>query len=222
MSGLYLTRAAISRSASARALIQLLNPASGEHRAAAHHRLLWTLFADAPDRQRDFLWREDGEGRFLLLSARPPADRHQLFDLEEAKPFNPDLTSGTRLRFALRANATVRHRGCARHRDVVMDAIHSVPSGQDRAAARRAQATPAARSWLEKQGARHGFAVDQMACLGYETVRIARNGAPIRLGIVELEGRLTVRDPDAFRSALGRGFGRARAFGCGLMLIAPL
>ena len=222
MSGLYLTRASISRSASACALIRLLNPSEGEHRAAAHHRLLWTLFGDSPDRRRDVLWREDGEGRFLLLSARIPADRHSLFDLDEPKPFDPALPSGTRLRFALRANATVRHRGSPKHRDVVMDAIHSVPSGDARATVRREQATPATRAWLEKQGAAHGFAVDQMACLGYETIRIARNGAPIRLGIVELEGRLTIHDPEAFRIAIGRGFGRARAFGCGLMLIAPL
>jgi CRISPR system Cascade subunit CasE len=99
MSSLYLTRVAISRSASARALIQLLNPAKGEDRAAVHHRLLWTLFADAPDRGRDFLWREDGDGRFLILSARSPTDEHRLFEMDEAKPFAPVLATGTYLRF---------------------------------------------------------------------------------------------------------------------------
>jgi CRISPR system Cascade subunit CasE len=222
MTALFLTRAVISRSASARALIALLNPALGEHRAAAHHRLLWTLFADAHDRRRDFLWREDDEGRFLILSARPPVDTHQLFELGPSKLFDPALALGSRLRFALRANATVRHRGCTRHRDIVMDAIHVLPAGPERAAARRERATPAARAWLDRQAASRGFAVDRLACLSYETVRIARNGPPIQLGIVDLEGQLTVDDPDAFRTALGRGFGRARAFGCGLMLIAPL
>jgi CRISPR system Cascade subunit CasE len=222
MSALYLTRVAISRSASARALIQLLNPVKGDDRAAAHHRLLWTLFADLPDRRRDFLWREDGDGRFLILSTRPPADHHRLFDLEEAKPFEPALAQGNRLRFALRANATVRHRGSASHRDVVMDAIHALPPGPERAVARRDHATPAARAWLDKQGAAHGFTVDHMACLGYDTMRIAHGKAPIQLGVIELEGRLNVTEPDAFRAALGRGFGRARAFGCGLMLIAPV
>lgn len=222
MSSLYLTRAAISRAASARALIQLLHPAKADDRAVAHHRLLWTLFADAPERCRDFLWREDGDGRFLILSARRPVDSHQLFTLEDAKPFDPALTTGMQLRFALRANATVRHRGNASHRDVVMDAIHALPPGPERALARREQATPAARAWLDRQGASHGFVVDQMACLGYDVVQIPHGQRPIRLGIVELEGRLTVRTPDAFLAALGRGFGRARAFGCGLMLIASV
>jgi CRISPR system Cascade subunit CasE len=30
---------------------------------------------------------------------------------------------------------------------------------------------------------------------------------------------LTVRNPASFLATLGQGFGRARAFGCGLMLI---
>lgn len=222
MSDLYLTRAAISRSASVRALIQLLNPSRGEDRAAAHHCLLWTLFADAPGRRRDFLWRQDGEGRFLILSSRRPVDEHRLFDLEEPRSFAPALTAGMPLRFALRANATVRHRASARHRDVVMDAIHGLPPGPERANARRERATPAAKAWLDKQGNAHGFAVDRLACLGYETLRIAHGTAPIQLGIVDLEGSLVVADPAAFRAALGRGFGRARAFGCGLMLIAPV
>jgi CRISPR system Cascade subunit CasE len=222
MTALYLTRVSISRAASARALIQLLNPAKGQDRAAAHHRLLWTLFAEAPDQKRDFIWREDGDGRFLLLSARPPIDEHRLFEMDEVKPFDPSIVPGTRLRFALRANATVRHRGNVRHRDVVMDAIYGLPPGPERATARREQATPAARAWLDKQGESHGFAVDHMDCLGYETVRIAHGKMPMQLGVVDLEGRLTVTEPDALRSAIGRGFGRARAFGCGLMLIAPV
>jgi CRISPR system Cascade subunit CasE len=61
-----------------------------------------------------------------------------------------------------------------------------------------------------------------MVCLGYQTLHIAHGAAPIQLGVAELEGRLIVNDPDAFIAAVGRGFGRAKAFGCGLMLIAPV
>ena len=53
-----------------------------------------------------------------------------------------------------------------------------------------------------------------------ETLRISRPGsAAIRLGTLEYEGSLVVRDPAAFLAGLFTGFGRARAFGCGLMLI---
>jgi CRISPR system Cascade subunit CasE len=36
---------------------------------------------------------------------------------------------------------------------------------------------------------------------------------------VDISGVIEVREPDRFLSALARGFGRARAHGCGLMLI---
>ena len=42
----------------------------------------------------------------------------------------------------------------------------------------------------------------------------------MRIAIVEFEGVLTVTDPQRFLISLGRGFGRAKAYGCGLMLIA--
>ncbi len=38
-------------------------------------------------------------------------------------------------------------------------------------------------------------------------------------GVLDYEGVLTVEDPVLFLSALTVGFGRARAFGCGLMLV---
>lgn len=37
-----------------------------------------------------------------------------------------------------------------------------------------------------------------------------------------LDGALTVTDPAALRRALGLGLGRAKAYGCGLMTLAPL
>ncbi|WP_243641924.1 type I-E CRISPR-associated protein Cas6/Cse3/CasE [Rhodovulum steppense] len=40
-----------------------------------------------------------------------------------------------------------------------------------------------------------------------------------QFGILDLEGRIEVTDPEALLARLARGFGRAKAFGCGLMLI---
>jgi CRISPR system Cascade subunit CasE len=37
--------------------------------------------------------------------------------------------------------------------------------------------------------------------------------------VLDFEGVLEVTDPVRFLAALANGFGRARAFGCGLMLI---
>lgn len=215
----WLTRVSISRSASARSLVQMLAPGKADLRAESSHKLLWTLFGDTVERERDFLWREEGAGRFTLLSARPPQDNHRLFDPFEAKPFEPAFIAGDRLRFLLRANATVRHRGDPKRRDVVMDAIYALPRGE-RADARRTAEQDASRCWLDAQGAAHGFAVTDMVCLGYETLSIPRSPGRLRLGIVDLEGHLTVTAPVPFTAKVLSGFGRARAFGCGLMLVA--
>ena len=101
----------------------------------AHHRLVWALFAGDPDRKRDFLWRSEGKGRFLILSPEvPSADGAGLFAPPEVKPFAPDLRAGDRLGFVLRANATRTRKldpdRPAKRVDVVMDAIHHLPPGQ--------------------------------------------------------------------------------------------
>ena len=221
MIALFLGRARLKRDAAASALAPLLVPAGGDARASASHRLDWALFADDPERRRDFLWREEAPGAWMTLSSRPPADPHGLFDLD-FKSFAPALAVGDRLGFRLRANPTVARstapgkRG-ARH-DVVMDALF-----KDRA---RAEVRPdavidAGRTWLADQGARRGFTPDAGVVVdGYDQLRLPRPGkAALRYSVVDFEGVLTVDDPATFLAALAVGFGRAKAFGCGLMLI---
>ena len=224
----YFSRARLRRDASVNALAPLLLGKIGRGglaRQAGHH-LVWSLFADGPDRRRDFLWRETDRGTFFILSVRPPEDRHGLFEIAEPKPFVPVLESGDRLGFALRANPIVRRRVSGRRRsvkhDVVMDALRSNARG-DRAAPRLAAAREQGLAWLERQGARSGFAVeaDRVRVDGYDQHRIARagSGGPMSYSTLDFEGVLTVRDPDALVPAIARGFGASKAYGCGLMLI---
>lgn len=235
---LYLSRARLRRDAPAAALRALLIPADDSARVGAGHRLVWTLFADSAQRERDFLWREADGGVFYLLSRRPPRDPHGLFDLDDPKPFAPSLAAGDRLGFSLRANATVARGGGPGRRgkpsDVVMNALYEVPSG-GRAAERQRVVQSAGRRWLEAQGARCGFAltgndraedsvVDEgetpgVRIVAYRTLRIEHHGPAARIGVLDFEGELEVRDPEKFTTALGQGFGRAKAFGCGLMLV---
>lgn len=120
---LYLSRVSLRRDASLAALAALLLPADTGEQAATAHRLIWAAFADGPERRRDFLWRQDEAGRWLVLSSRQPHDPHQLFEIE-SKLFDPVLTEGQRLTFALRANAVVTRKdekGRSKRSDVVMD-----------------------------------------------------------------------------------------------------
>lgn len=227
---LYLSRLVLNRSAPASALMPLLDPKEPSIAADAHHRLIWSVFSDGRHRKRDFLWRHAGRGQFLTLSWRPPR-ANDLFNPPEIKVFNPNLTPGDRLHFLLRANATrdraavsrlgkKARRGKSRRVDVVMDLLRAAPSGQERADIRDQVAQVAAEAWMKRQGDAKGFAPRATVLDGYSTVDLGkRRHRGGRIGILDLRGEIELTDPGRFLAALTSGFGRAKAWGCGLMLI---
>ena len=218
----WLIRARLRRDAQVAALAPLLMPHDTSDRTLAGHRLIWALMPEDPEADRDFLWREEAPGRFMVLADRVPSTG-SLFDVE-ARVFEPNLSQGDRLRFVLRANPTSSvvvpgQRGS--RADVVMRALHGV-SQEDRAGARPTLLHPAGAAWLVQRGTRHGFTPEEgtLKIDGYHRLRIVRSGAePIRVSTLDYAGVLRVDDPALFLSGLFAGFGRAKAFGCGLMLI---
>jgi CRISPR system Cascade subunit CasE len=216
----YLSRIRLSHSPSARALAPLLMPTEAGHRRSAAHNLLWSVFADGPERTRDFLWRQEDDNHFLTLSARPPI-QSDLFQPHQVKPFAPRLAAGDLLEYRLRANATRMKRAGPRV-DIVMDALHGLPR-EERAEKRLDLAADAAAEWMSRQGDRAGFRLLDATVEDYSVEALpghrgARRHQP-QFGIIEVAGRLDVTDPALFLESVGRGFGRAKAFGCGLMLI---
>lgn len=217
---LYLSQIRLSRSPAAQALAPLLVPSDPAARRSAQHNLLWSVFADGPDRRRDFLWREERDDSFLTLSARPPAQT-DLFQPHEVREFAPVLASGDKLDIQLRCNATRTKRDGQRV-DVVMDALRPIPAGE-RGKDRMRLAEQEGRAWLARQGEKAGFRVLRTEAADYSTAvlpghRGPRKGQP-QFGILDLVGRIEINDPAAFLAQLPQGFGRAKAFGCGLMLI---
>lgn len=226
---LFLTRVTLRRDVPIAALRAVFLPDEQEKKTMVGHQLMWTLFADSPERKRDFLWREAGDGRFYTLSERPPQDTHGVFHIDPPKPFAPALNAGERLRFSLRANATVSHRAEAGKRgkpaDVVMDALYTVPKGKERAESRSRAIQEAGLAWLARQAEKNGFSVGDdggvsaVSVIGYSAMRLDHRRSDMKIGVLEYEGELTVTEPQSFISAIGQGLGRAKAFGCGLMLI---
>jgi len=219
----YLSYLRLSRTPPIEALGALLAPDDAGARLDANHRLLWAAFANDPQAKRDFLWREIKRGQFITLSERPP-EANALFEEPDVKRFAPELAIGDRLAFTLRANATKERPSATGDRrvDVVMDALHGVPK-EDRAERRMKCAQDAGAAWIERQGARAGFGVETVSVSDYSVLELPivtgrRCGRP-RFGILEMGGVLTILDPGAFLAKTLTGFGRARAFGCGLMLL---
>ncbi len=221
MSQLYLSRLSFHHDASLAALAPLLVPADSGAQTSVAHRLIWAAFADGPERKRDFLWRQDEKRRWLVLSSRLPDDPHQLFEVE-SKPFAPVLEKGHRLTFALRANAVVtrkNEKGRPQRSDIVMDRLRAFPKGE-RARERDRLAVEAGRDWLVQQGMKSGFQLDHVDVVAYHTEKIPRSGKqPIELGLLDLEGNISIERPELFLPAVASGFGKAKSFGCGLMLI---
>ena len=221
---MYLSRLVLSRDPGVSALNALLDPAEHGQKLDAHHRLIWSAFSGDPKSTRDFLWREEGQGVFLVQSREAPQASPFFAPVEERDPA-PDLRVGDRLAFLLRANATRDLRGKNRSRkrvDVVMNLLHDVPREQ-RNERRMDMAAQAAEDWLTGQGARAGFLCNRVQVQDYSAITLPghrgrRKGAP-RFGILDMTGEITLTEPDAFLAKLVQGFGRAKSFGCGLMLI---
>ena len=222
---LYLSRARLKRDASVKALRRLLLT-DGEPSHHPGHHLVWSLFAGEAAGRRDFLWREmERPGVFLILSQRLPPDRHSLFEIDEPKLFAPALSVGDQLRFSLRANPVVRRRDPIRGRsvkhDIVMDALCTYPSGA-RAERRFDIMRERGFAWIEGQGTKAGFSVrkDNVRIDGYRQHRVSRKGADtMAFSTLDFDGVLEIRNPAAFLATVASGFGAAKAYGCGLMLV---
>lgn len=220
-----LIRARLRRDAAVATLAPLLVPEDADARAGASHRLVWSLFGDSAERRRDFLWREEKPGEFIILAPREPRDAAGLFEIE-CREFAPRLSPGDRLDFLLRANPTVQPTAPVGGKrpprsDVVMHALRDLPRGSERAAARPERVIEAGTSWLARQGERKGFAPEPgLRVDGYEAWRVPHGRtSAIRYATLDFAGTLRVEEPASLVAAIVAGFGRAKAFGCGLMLI---
>lgn len=220
---LYFSRLQLRSDAAIAALLPMLAPDNENARINSGHRLLWSIFADSPDRRRDFLWREKDRGVFYALSKRLPSLELGIFDID-TKPFEPNLAPGDLLRFALRANAVASRKnalGKSKRFDIVYEKLHALPQG-DRATQRAVVAQDIGSYWLAEQGKKHGFSVEACETIAYRRAEFSRDGGRgknLVFGLLDLEGVIRVTDPASLFSAIAIGFGKAKSFGCGLMLI---
>jgi CRISPR system Cascade subunit CasE len=196
------------------------------------HRMVWNLFDNAPDQQRDFLYRrEDPTGErpfYYLLSARMPT-RNLLGADIQTREYEPALQAGAHLAFGLRANAVVTRKvddhSKRRHRLGIIDA--KIDEYEAKYTNRKDWPPPAvihqeaAEQWMKRQGERYGFHLDTLRVSNHQYHKIRKPGDHNlrQFTSLDLDGLLTVKDPAAFHNALFHGLGRSKAFGCGLLLV---
>ncbi|MFY0991209.1 type I-E CRISPR-associated protein Cas6/Cse3/CasE [Halomonas sp. C05BenzN] len=202
--------------------------------AYAAHQLLWQLFPEHQG-QRPFLFRQEmdesegggatrGLPLFYVLSDREPMTISGLLEAQ-CKPFSPALEVGDRLAFRLRANPTVAKSVSGKRgqrADVLMAAKYPFEAGRARTSNACTEAMDhAAREWLVTRVESWGFRLPVEPEVGaYRQHALPKDkGRPIRFSSVDYEGLLEVTDPGRLIETLAQGVGRAKAFGCGLMLV---
>jgi CRISPR system Cascade subunit CasE len=194
------------------------------------HRLIWTLFIQNGT-ARDFLYQPIPGYPFsaIVRSSRPPkADGWSV----TTRAFAPHLKAGQTLAFRLEAVAfrwkllPGARRG--KREDLVTAVRRAHPNARhDRNLEARLVHGEALR-WFSEQAAKQGFAItsDSLAVSSYDQ-EIRRHeradpGRSFRFASFVFEGRLQVTDAEKFRLALHRGVGAEKAFGFGLIQIAPV
>lgn len=86
------------------------------------------------------------------------------------------------------------------------------------------------RAWLHRHAERAGFAVLDVQVRPDRAFGATQTGAQplaaggrrLAFGAVVFDGRLQITDPDAFRQALCHGIGSGKAYGFGLLSLAPV
>ncbi len=196
------------------------------------HQALWKLFTVARDERTDraeFLFRaelKDGLPVFYVLSKRQPQDQSALWNVE-SKIYKPDIQAGDRLAFKLRVNPTIARPAAkgesSKRHDVVMDTKKrmgwkELPEESRPSLAQVAYEAGAC--WLRDREDRLGCTIDshRLHVDGYRTWR-QRSRKNIELSTLDFEGSLVVNDQERLLEALLLGVGRAKGFGCGLLLV---
>jgi len=192
------------------------------------HKLVWNLFADHPDRKRDFIYRHEpvnGWPTFYTVSQREPQDASGMWEVTP-KEYRPNLRTGQRLGFTLCANPirSKRDENKRQHRhDVIMEAKLDIKK-RDEDINMPDIVQEQGAHWLLDRAASHGFSMspEGIRADGYRQHRIfkGKGNQLITFSTVDFNGILTVIDPAVFvDKCLFDGIGPAKGFGCGLMLV---
>jgi len=168
-----------------------------------------------------FMFRVDppsnGRAVIIVQSAREPDwgyafhnANYLLAEPPKVKPFEPRFSKDQCLRFRLAANPTRR---LSRHS----------PDAREESVGKRVPIpTDQLTDWLERRAESSGFIIKRDATTlqpGY--IYMNKNGDGQRLRSILFNGLLRVTDADAFRQTLVRGIGSGKAFGFGLLSVAP-
>lgn len=194
------------------------------------HQFLWNIFPNDPDKDRDFIYREeknDDLPTFYIVSKRKPLEMQRGFQID-TKKYDPQISEGDIFSFTLRANPTVAKKVDGKknstNHDISMVAKKEAQNKGLQDEEKYNFIEEATKNWLSENKANTlGFKLSNsnISVDAYMQNRVYRKkeGKPILFSSVDYSGLLEVTDPKLFKNLLFNGIGKSKAFGCGLMLI---
>jgi CRISPR system Cascade subunit CasE len=182
------------------------------------HQRVWQAFGGRDGQPRDFLVRVDRKEeafRVLILSRSVPTKPDWCpTDCFGSKPIPDTFFAHRHYRFSLLANPTRKLR-------------ITNTDGSRKKNGRRVPLTKREDliAWLQRKAAAGGFTVnaDSLRTIPRGQEFFHKNGRSHGTHTaVEFQGELSITDPAQFRTTIARGIGSAKAFGFGLLVLAPI
>ena len=187
------------------------------------HRTLMRAFPDGARGGNRLLFRVEpegvGRGVAVLVQSHPEPPRWDFLHgmkgyacrVEGPVDVRPALREGQRLRFRLAANPTKK----VQNKRVPL--IHDGPNPEGH---------PTYHDWLRRKAGQHGFEVLRAEDAPFRTALLNRrkddyDKKELPLFGVRFDGVLRVTDVEALLEAVRGGVGPAKAFGFGLLSLAP-
>lgn len=183
----------------------------------AWHKRVWEAFPGQPDAKRSFLTRLDDTGqdfRLLILSSESPIRPDWCpVDQWQTKVVNDAFFQHPAYQFSLLANPT--------RKQVIRDENGVRKKNGRRVALVQREDLLA---WIERKASEHGFQVDSATLKTVPRPRqhFLKASSGGTHTATEFVGTLRVTNPASFKEAATHGIGSAKAFGFGLLCLAPL
>lgn len=146
----------------------------------------------------------------------PPGFAHA--GTRDLTPLLHHLHTGMTIRYRITVNATITRPAQPDH------TLPPTPNGKPRRP--RGTRTPLtghqALTWWHTTAAQHGLEPDTTATTNTTKLRGRKPTTTITITATTIEGTAHITNPETLRTAIHTGIGRARAYGCGLLSLAPL
>lgn len=203
------------------------------------HQLLWRLF---DEEQRSFIYRrEQGNTQyhmhlaqsavlpvFYMVSKQLP---QTIAGLQvQSKVYEPQLNIGRTFAFDLRINPTIAKRDPNKKHssryDILLLANREVNAERFDGHHQATRIKQAADTWLLQRAEQYGFSIqpDGFTHDRHQVHRFVKTKSrhKVQVSSLDYQGLLTVQNTELFRQTLYEGMGRARGFGCGMMMIRKI